>query len=108
MSSGIISKWKAGGIPNGETLMKLSKYFDVSIDYLLGISPQIEIKETDIEPVLSDKELKDRIIFNINNLNGIGLSYLVEYSDFLTTKMKYRNDEINSLMNTSLDRDNNI
>ncbi len=108
LSSGIISKWKAGGIPNGETLMKLSKYFDVSIDYLLGISPQIEIKETDIEPVLSDKELKDRIIFNINNLNGIGLSYLVEYSDFLTTKMKYRNDEINSLMNTSLDRDNNI
>ena len=108
LSSGIISKWKAGGIPNGETLMKLSKYFDVSIDYLLGISPQNEIKETDIEPVLSDKELKDRIIFNINNLNGIGLSYLVEYSDFLTTKMKYRNDEINSLMNTSLDRDNNI
>ena len=108
LSSGIISKWKAGGIPNGETLMKLSKYFDVSIDYLLGICPQIEIKETDIEPVLSDKELKDRIIFNINNLNGIGLSYLVEYSDFLTTKMKYRNDEINSLMNTSLDRDNNI
>ncbi len=108
LSSGIISKWKAGGIPNGETLMKLSKYFDVSIDYLLGISPQIEIKETDIEPVLSDKELKDRIFFNVNNLNGIGLSYLVEYSDFLTTKMKYRNDEINSLMNTSLDRDNNI
>ena len=36
LSSGIISKWKNGGIPNGETLMKLAKYFDVSVDYLLG------------------------------------------------------------------------
>ena len=48
LSSGIISKWKAGGIPNGETLMKLSKYFNVSVDYLLGMSPTIEITETDI------------------------------------------------------------
>ena len=24
LSSGIISKWKSGGIPNGETLMKLA------------------------------------------------------------------------------------
>ena len=68
LSSGIISKWKAGGIPNGETLMRLSKYFNVSVDYLLGMSPTIEIKETDIEPILTEKELKDQIIKNANNL----------------------------------------
>ena len=36
LSSGIISKWKNGGIPTGETLIKLARYFDVSVDYLLG------------------------------------------------------------------------
>ena len=48
LSSGIISKWKAGGIPNGETLMKLSRYFNVSIDYLLG-NEKMEDKEPDSE-----------------------------------------------------------
>lgn len=36
IASGIITKWKNGTIPNGETLIKLSEYFDCSIDYLLG------------------------------------------------------------------------
>lgn len=103
LSSGIISKWKAGGIPNGETLMKLSKYFDVSIDYLLGISPQIEIQETDIEPVYSDRELKDKIKVNVNNLNGIGLSYLAEYSDYLATKTKYLKDDLSKKIETEIE-----
>ena len=108
LSSGIISKWKAGGIPNGETLMKLSKYFDVSIDYLLGISPHIEIKETDIEPIFSDSELKDRILKNAEILNGIGLSYLAEYSDYLVTKTKYRNVETISFKKSDSDIDNKL
>ena len=108
LSSGIISKWKAGGIPNGETLMKLSKYFDVTIDYLLGISPQIEIKETDIEPILSDYELKDRIRANSECLNSIGLSYLAEYSDYLTTKTKYLNYVTDIPENTSKSSEENI
>lgn len=102
LSSGIISKWKAGGIPNGETLMKLSRYFDVSVDYLLGISPSIEIKETDMEPIFSDKELKKQIIDNIDNLNSIGLAYLAEYSDYLTTKLKYQKDEISTETNDDI------
>lgn len=34
-SSGVVTKWKQGSFPNTETLMKLAKYFDVSIDYLV-------------------------------------------------------------------------
>ncbi len=101
LSSGIISKWKAGGIPNGETLMKLSRYFDVSIDYLLGLSPQIEIQETDVEPVVWDGALKDRIKLNSNNMNAVGLSYLAEYSDYLASKDKYRKNELASVMNVN-------
>lgn len=89
LSSGIISKWKAGGIPNGETLMKLSRYFHVSTDYLLGLSPSVEIEETDMEPVLSEMELRARLGVNLDKLNSIGIAYLAEYSDYLISKGKY-------------------
>lgn len=35
LSNSITTKWKNGAIPNGEILLKLSNYFDCSIDYLL-------------------------------------------------------------------------
>lgn len=55
IASGTLSKWKEGKtFPNGETLIKISKYFDCSIDYLLGISSvkcpaKNEISEEDLE-----------------------------------------------------------
>ena len=36
ISSGVITKWKNGGTPNGETLTKIADYLDCSVDYLLG------------------------------------------------------------------------
>lgn len=39
IGSGTLSKWKKEKtFPNGETLIKISKYFNCSVDYLLGIS----------------------------------------------------------------------
>ena len=35
-SSATATKWKSGSVPNGEALLKIAQYFDVSIDYLLG------------------------------------------------------------------------
>lgn len=35
MSTGTVAKWKEGVIPNGETILKFSQYFDTSTDYLL-------------------------------------------------------------------------
>ena len=31
-----VTKWKNGTIPSGTTLSKISQYFGVSVDYLLG------------------------------------------------------------------------
>lgn len=39
ISSGNLSKWKAGGTPKGDTLVKVADYFGVSVDYLLGRTP---------------------------------------------------------------------
>lgn len=36
ISSGIITKWKNGSLPNSDTLLKIADYFNVSVDYLLG------------------------------------------------------------------------
>ena len=35
ISSGILSRWKTGAMPSTDMLIKLSQYFDVSIDYLV-------------------------------------------------------------------------
>lgn len=36
LSSGNLSKWKAGGMPKADTISKLADYFHGSTDYLLG------------------------------------------------------------------------
>ena len=40
IASGSMTTWKKGGIPNGETLIKLADYLDVSVDYLLDRTDQ--------------------------------------------------------------------
>lgn len=36
ISSGSVTEWKKGRIPQNATVSKIAKYFDVSTDYLLG------------------------------------------------------------------------
>ena len=36
LSNSITTKWINGAIPNGEILLKIADYFNVSIDYLMG------------------------------------------------------------------------
>lgn len=36
IATGAVTKWKNGSIPNGDTLLKIAEYFNVSVDYLLG------------------------------------------------------------------------
>ena len=44
--AGVITKWKTEGtLPNGETLIKIADYLDVSIDYLVGRTDKPEINK---------------------------------------------------------------
>ena len=97
LSSGIISKWKNGGIPNGETLMKLARYFNVSTDYLLGLSPYIQINGELVEMEYTDLELKKKIDENAAALNNQGLKKLAEYAnELVATRLYSKDDEWNS------------
>ncbi len=93
LSSGIISKWKNGGIPNGETLMKLARYFNVSTDYLLGLSPYIQINGELVAMEYTDLELKKQITDNIAALNNKGLTKVAEYSKDLVCSKNYEKEE---------------
>ena len=42
ISTGSITKWKRGTIPGGDTLVKISNYFGVTVDYLLGVDKHTE------------------------------------------------------------------
>ena len=42
LSTATATHWKNGSVPKGDALAKLAKYFDVSVDYLLGIEKEVE------------------------------------------------------------------
>lgn len=62
ISSGLITKWKKGATPNTDALIKISDYFEVSIDYLLGREQKFTSSE------LTDKEQEILNLFK-NNLS---------------------------------------
>lgn len=53
ISTGSISRWKSGTVPNGETLTILADRLGVSVDYLLGRT------ENEIAPPQTVEELSD-------------------------------------------------
>lgn len=61
VSSSTVTSWKNGGIPNGETLLKLADYLGVSTDYLLG--------RTQEPTKISGNQIKTGNITGDNNAN---------------------------------------
>lgn len=73
ISSGVITKWKNGGIPNGETLNKIADYLDCSVDYLLGRTDSPQKTTSAIDEYLARIEAKEpnqAIIMHRNEKGG--------------------------------------
>lgn len=76
ISSGVLTKWKCGtSFPNGTILIDIAKYFDCSIDYLVGLSNQKKSYNCEFSPQDADilekihflpKDSQDEIIHIIN------------------------------------------
>lgn len=54
VTSGAISGWKKGSLPKGDVLCRLATFFDVTTDYLLGLT---ELRKPQAVPVLTEQEL---------------------------------------------------
>lgn len=83
-SSAICTKWKNGSTPNSEALTKIANYFDVSVDYLVGLTAdkkqklkritfsEIDSLEDDEKAIVSvDLELKNVTIEQIKSVEQL-------------------------------------
>ena len=68
ISSGVLTKWKSGGIPNGETLTKIADYFDVSVDYLLERTDESDLSTKKQAVVIDDSLSKEEMKMIITHL----------------------------------------
>lgn len=57
-SNSSCTSWKSGAIPKGDTLLKISNYFNCSIDYLLGRTDNLKSHEKSASLSLNDNERK--------------------------------------------------
>lgn len=63
LSNAIPTKWKNGALPKSEILLKLAKYFNCSVDYLLTgkkTSPSMELSEDERDLLLIFKTFSER------------------------------------------------
>lgn len=103
VSNSVCTKWKNGSIPNGETLLKLSNYFGVSIDFLLGRTenPNISVVQTvngnnnhsvatGIQAITNDEiqsdEMAQEMLKQFNRLSVVDRSRVILYIDDLNHK----------------------
>jgi transcriptional regulator with XRE-family HTH domain len=77
-SSGSVTSWKNGKVPHHGTLLKIAKYFGVSVDYLLGkytpadTTDPIDAEIARLFPLLKDEDKADvlRYIEFLRQKNG--------------------------------------
>ena len=87
ISDSLIGYWrKDEKQPTKNNIEKLSSYFNVSIDYLLGREeqPQKQLDKLTIE--------EQNIFYKLRQLNKMGINRLDAYIDGLLVSDDYRND----------------
>ena len=98
LAKSTISKWENGKAePSLAYARILTKYFNVTLDYLLGL----EKEEMYNFNKLSKEETT--LLENYNKLNTKGKEKLLDYSDDLTTNIKYMDNSSDEISATKED-----
>ena len=85
-----VSLYESGkSTPNDEMKLKICRYFNVTADYLLGISPK-EPSAAGSDPKYSD--CLERIVSNCLKLNETGQNYIEAQTEFALQQDKYLKD----------------
>ena len=82
-SSAAATHWKSGVNPNADVLLKISDYFDVSVDYLLGKTDK-KNKATPKEQPISPKQ---KLLLDVSaDMTDEDIKKLIEYADLLNLR----------------------
>lgn len=85
-STAACTHWKEGAEPKSSVLIKIADYFDVSVDYLLGLSDNPQKKEAakEIGSLSADAQKTLEYLIFVAQNNPQVLQKLAEYAKFLT------------------------
>ena len=83
IAQGMVTKWKNGTEPNAKALLKISKHFDVSTDYLLGINDKKNKAAPEEQPI----NPKQKILLDITaDMTDEDIKKIIEYADLLNLR----------------------
>ena len=101
ISSAVLTKWKNGvSYPNGEVLINIARYFDCSIDYLVGLSDEQYSHNREISS--TDKELLEKLHFLSEHDKKEVLNF-IEYKIY-TTREKDEKSSLSTKKSDSSER----
>lgn len=100
LSKSSVSKWKSGVLPGAAALQKLSNYFNVNVDVLLGgiiaddflYSPVQKTFNIPVDKEDFDDEESDLLLM-FRSLSGSGRERLLAYAQDLISSGNYRKKE---------------
>lgn len=82
VSSPAVTAWKKGSEPKADALVRMAKYFDVSVDYLVGYSDEPTRGAIRSTP-------DERLLDAFHQLNAEGQDLVLDYVERLTEKPRY-------------------
>ena len=61
LSKTAVHKWKNGGLPTDATISKVASYFNVTVDYMMGLEEEKKEQSTESELSTIKKEFIQRV-----------------------------------------------
>lgn len=83
LSTAICTRWKNGTVPNADILLKISDYFDVSVDYLLGKTDKKNKATPEGQPLTDEQEA---LLNYCSDLSNDDLEKVIDYIELLKLK----------------------
>ena len=105
ISSGAVTNWKNGAVPQSATLKRIADYFGVSVSYLQGLSDEPSVSLSDqvianlsanVQRVVDELDKQKKPVLGLNpklsslldQMNADELEDLEKYAEFILSRKK--------------------
>ena len=78
MSTGNISRWKAGGEPRADTILQIADYLDTPVEYLID-DGETQTEREIVEEVVEILEDSNISVFSFDDDRGAGTQWVLEH-----------------------------